>query len=72
MNLKESTLAAVQAMNRWADYLEVYNYMRENGYFVGTSKTPDKSVSSELYKYAESGIIDRKKEGRLPLYKKKE
>lgn len=72
MNLKESTLAAVEEMNKWADYLEVFNYMRENGYYIGNSKTPEKSVGSELYKYAEKGVIERKKEGRLPVYKKKD
>ena len=71
MNLKESTLAAVNAMDRWADYLEVFNYMKENDYYVGNSKTPEKSVASELYKYGEAGVIDRKKEGKLPLYKRK-
>lgn len=72
MNLKESTLAAVEAMNKWADYIEVFNYMKENGYFVGNSKTPERSVASELYKYAEAGTIERKKEGKKPIYKKKE
>ena len=72
MNLRESVLSAVESMNRWADYIEVFNYMKSNDYFLGNSKTPEKSVSSELYKYAESGVIDRKKEGKLPQYKKKE
>lgn len=72
MNLKESTLAAVEEMNKWADYIEVFNYMSENGYFIGNSKTPEKSVASELYKHAENGVIERKKEGRLPIYKKKD
>ena len=72
MNLKESTLVAVEEMTKWADYLEVFNYMRENGYFIGNSKTPEKSVASELYKHAEKGEIERKKEGKLPLYKKKD
>lgn len=72
MNLRESTLAAVENMNKWADYLEVFNYMRENGYFIGNSKTPEKSVASELYKYAENGVIERRKEDKRPIYKKKE
>lgn len=72
MNLKESTLAAVQEMNKWADYLEVFDYMKKNGFFIGNSKTPEKSVSAELYRHAEMGNIDKKKEGRLPVYKKKD
>lgn len=72
MNLKESTLAAVNAMNKWADYLEVYDYMKDNGFFVGNSKTPEKSVASELYKHAAAGLIEKEKYGKIPLYKKKE
>lgn len=71
MILRESTLAAVEEMNKWADYMEVYNYMKENGYFVGNSKTPERSVASELYKHAEAGRIERKKERKQPIYKKK-
>lgn len=71
MNLKESTLAAVEAMDKWADYIEVYNFMKDNGYFVGNSKTPEKSVASELYKHATAGIIEKEKIGKIPVYKKK-
>lgn len=71
MTLKESTLAAVQEMNRWANYIEVYNYMVQHDFFVGKSKTPDKSVASELYKYAEQGVIERRKISNLPEYKSK-
>lgn len=70
MYLRDSTLAAVNDMNKWADYLEVFNYMKDNGYFIGNSKTPEKSVASELYKHAEKGNIQRRKEGTTPLYKK--
>ncbi len=73
MTLKESTLAAVEAMNRWANYLEVFEFMKENGYFIGNSKTPDKSIAAELYRHADKGEIDKIKEGNnIPLYKKKE
>lgn len=72
MNLKESTLAAVEAMNKWADYLEVFSFMKDNGYFVGNSKTPEKSVASELYKHAAAGLIEKDRIGNKPIYKKKE
>lgn len=73
MNLKESTLSAVKEMNDWADANQVYNYMVEHGYFIGNSKTPDKSIASVLYRYAEEKVIDKKKEEdkKLPLYKAK-
>ena len=73
MNLKESTLEAVKQMNEWADALQVYNYMKKNGFFIGKSKTPDKSIASVLYRYAEEKVIDKKKEEgmRLPVYKAK-
>lgn len=32
MFLKDSTLAAVQAMNKRVDYLEVYSNMKNNGF----------------------------------------
>ena len=71
MNLKESTFAAVEAMDKWADYLEVYSFMKDNGYFVGNSKTPERSVASELYKHASAGLIEREKVDNKPIYKKK-
>ena len=71
MTLKESTLAAINAMDRWANYIEVFNYMKDNDYYLGTSKTPEKSVASELYKYGEAGVIEHKKNGKLAIYKKK-
>ena len=73
MNLKESTLTAVKEMGDWADANQVYNYMVEHGYFIGNSKTPDKSIASVLYRYAEEKVIDKKKEEdkKLPLYKAK-
>lgn len=73
MNLKESTLSAVKEMNDWANANQVYNYMVEHGYFIGNSKTPDKSIASVLYRYAEEKVIDKKKEEdkKLPLYKAK-
>lgn len=71
MYLKESTLAAVEAMDKWADYLEVYNYMKDNGYYIGNSKTPEKSVASELYKHAAAGLIDKVKNDGTPIYRKK-
>ena len=72
VTLKDSTLLAVNTMKKWADYLEVFAYMKENGFYIGNSKTPEKSVSSELYKHAESRRIERKKEGPLPKYRSKE
>ena len=74
MNLKESTLAAMKQINDWADANEVYKFMVDNGYFIGNSKTPDKSVASVLYRYAEEKILDKKKEKdqKIPSYKIKE
>ena len=73
MNLKESTLAALTEMNCWADAPQVFEFMKNRNYFIGNSKTPDKSVASVLYRYGEEKIIDRKKEDthKLPLYKAK-
>ena len=73
MNLKESTLSAIKEMNDWADANQVYNYMVEHGYFIGNSKTPDKSIASVLYRYAEDKVIDKKKEEgqKIPSYKMK-
>jgi hypothetical protein len=71
MNLKESTLKALEDMNVWANYIDVYNYMVNNNYNVGKSKTPEKSVASELYKYGEAGVIEKRKNGALPEYKAK-
>ncbi len=74
MNLKESTLSALQQMKGWGDALEVFDYMKKNGFFLGNSKTPDKSVASVLYRYADEKVIEKKyEEGRkLPLYKAKD
>lgn len=74
MNLKESTLSALQQMGCWANALEVFDFMKMNNYFIGKSKTPDKSVASVLYRYAEEKVIDKKyEEGiKLPLYKIKD
>ena len=71
MNLKESTLAAIKQINDWADANQVYQFMVENGYFIGNSKAPDKSVASVLYRYAEEKILDKKKEKdqKIPSYK---
>lgn len=73
MNLKESTLEALKQMNEWADAQQVFNYMTKNGFFIGNSKTPDRSIGSVLYRYAEEKVIDKKKEDgmRLPVYKAK-
>lgn len=74
MNLKESTLSALHQMNRWANSLEVFEFMKKNGFFIGNSKTPDKSVASVLYRYGEEKVIEKKyEEGKkLPLYKVKD
>ena len=73
MNLKESTLEALKQMNEWADAPQVYDYMVKNGFFIGNSKTPDKSIASVLYRYGEEKVIDKKKEGnmKIPMYKAK-
>ena len=73
MNLKESTLKAINEMNDWADANQVYQYMVEHDYFIGNSKTPDRSIASVLYRYAEEKVIDKKKEEgqKLPSYKAK-
>lgn len=73
MNLKESTLEALKQMNEWADAPQVYDYMVKNGFFIGNSKTPEKSVASVLYRYGEEKVIDKKKEEgmKIPLYKAK-
>lgn len=71
MTLRESTLLAVNNIGDWANYIEVFNYMKANGMFLGKSKTPEKSVASELYRHAEKGAILKVKEGNeLPKYKK--
>ncbi len=74
MNLKESTLSALQEMKEWADAPEIFAYMEKNGFFIGKSKTPDKSVASVLYRYAEEKVIEKKYvDGRkYPLYKVKQ
>ena len=71
MNLKESTLAAMKQINKWADSNEVYKFMVDNGYFIGNSKTPDKSIASVLYRYAEEKILEKKKEKdqKIPSYR---
>lgn len=73
MNLKESTLEALRQIGEWTDAPRVYEFMVKNNFFIGNSKTPDKSVASVLYRYAEEKVIDRKKEenDKLPLYKAK-
>lgn len=70
-NLKESTLEALKQMNEWVNAPQVYDYMANNDLFIGTSKAPNKSISSILYRYGEEKVIYKKKEKdmKLPLYK---
>lgn len=71
MNLKESTLKAIKELDDWADASQVYQFMVEHDYYIGNSKTPDKSIASVLYRYAEEKILDKKKEEgqKVPSYK---
>ena len=60
MTLKESALSALRAIGTWATTKEVYDYMVANNFELGTSKTPDASVSSVFVNADKKGIVVHK------------
>ena len=59
--LKERVLNSLKAIGIWSTAHEVYEYMLENNIDVGSSKTPDASVSSVLVEYFQKNILTYQK-----------
>lgn len=65
----DSTLEAFKTLNKWVTARELFDFMVNNGYYVGNSKTPKDTISATCVRFSQDGLL---KERKRPGQKAKE